>query len=70
MQEIAGTGVQKNGSRCSRLISQNLEYLAEAEGSLFTKGPESGAKTRGYRQQSSREGPCKLGAAFLQFGQN
>ncbi len=41
MHENTGTGVQKNGSRCSGLMSQNLKYLAVAEGSLFTDGLES-----------------------------
>ncbi|KAK1800821.1 hypothetical protein P4O66_006005, partial [Electrophorus voltai] len=37
----AGSGVQKNGSRCSGLMSQNLKYLALAEGGLFTEGLEN-----------------------------
>ena len=36
------TGVQKHGSRCSGLMSQNQKYLAVEEGSLFAEGLESG----------------------------
>ena len=35
--ENTGASVQKNSSRCSGLISQNLKYLAVTEGSLFAE---------------------------------
>ena len=51
MHKNIGTGVQKNGSRCSGLMSQNLKYLAVAEGSLFVEGLESGTIMSVCRQQ-------------------
>ena len=42
MHKNIGTGVQKNGSRCSGLMGKNVKYLAVAEGSLFANGLESG----------------------------
>lgn len=51
MHENIGTGVQKNGSRCSGLMSQNLKYLAVAGGSLFAEGLESGTIMSVCRQQ-------------------
>ncbi|MGH0173381.1 UNVERIFIED_CONTAM: hypothetical protein FKN15_067962 [Acipenser sinensis] len=51
MHENSGTGVQKNGSRCSGRMSQNLKYLAVAEGSLFAEGLESGTRMSVCRQQ-------------------
>lgn len=35
------TGVQKNGSGCSGLISQNVKYLSVAGGSLSMEGLDS-----------------------------
>ena len=62
-----GTGVQKNCSKCSGLMSQNLTYLAAAEASLFADGLESGTIMSVCRQQWTMvEAHCKSGAAFLQ----
>ena len=51
MHENIGIGVQKNGSRCSGLMTENLKYLAVAEGSLFAEGLESGTIMSVCRQQ-------------------
>ena len=51
VQETIGTGVQKNGSRCSGLMSQKLKYLAVEEGSLFAEGLECGTIMSVCRQQ-------------------
>lgn len=37
MHKNLGTGVQKNGSRCSELMNQNFKHLAVAEGRLFAE---------------------------------
>lgn len=63
-----GTGVQRSCTRCSEMISQNLKYLALAEGSLFTVGLESGTILRVCRQHwSTVEVPWMLGTANLQM---
>lgn len=68
MHKNIGTGVQKNGRRCSGLMGKNVKYLAAAEGSLFANGLESGTIMSVCRQQwSTVEVPCMFGVAFLQI---
>lgn len=67
MHEDAGTGLKKNGRRCSGLMSQKLKYLTVAEGrrSWFAEGLEGATVMR--QQWSMMEVPCKFGSAFLQM---
>lgn len=46
-----GSGVQKNNSRFSRLLSKNLKHLAVAHGSLLAEGLESRTVMSVCRQQ-------------------
>lgn len=58
-----------DSSRCSGLKSLNFKYLVLTEGSLFSKGLESGTMMSVWRQQWCMvEVPYRFGVAFPHIG--